>query len=67
MQNYRFKRAAQGRKAAAVFFTIAFHVGLIGFLVSGGDLDLDQYLPENVKAWLGMEESVADAEETLRP
>jgi len=57
--NHKFERAASARRAKAVFFTILFHILLIGAVAYGTGADLEKYTPEFVKTLLGMEEDGA--------
>ena len=62
MENRKFKRAATARRFFAIFFTLAFHVTLIGGLAysSQNDTSFDQYLPDTVKEWLGKDLNAKD-------
>ncbi|GJM33207.1 MAG: hypothetical protein DHS20C18_22080 [Saprospiraceae bacterium] len=64
MSVYKFERAARFNQAKAVFFTLAFHVFLIGGIFYAGEGKLKEYMPEKVKTFLGMqdEKQVEDAQ-----
>ncbi|MEN0003775.1 MAG: hypothetical protein AAF798_06515 [Bacteroidota bacterium] len=70
MYQKKHRRAARWRHFLALTFTVVFHVGLISFIASDGDLDaLQQYVPEFVQDWFGMEPSsvAADSKDAPRP
>lgn len=62
MENKKFKRAATARRFVAVFFTLAFHIALIGGISYGSqnETSFDQYLPDTVKEWLGKDVPAKD-------
>lgn len=57
--NHKFERAASARRATAVFFTILFHLLLIGGIAYSTGVDMNKYTPEFVKTLLGMEDDGA--------
>lgn len=57
--NHKFEQAARARRAKAVFFTILFHILLIGAIAYGTGGDMEKYAPDFVKTLLGMEEDGA--------
>lgn len=74
MLNYQFEKNARRNRSKALFFTIAFHAILLGGIFMTGDADLEDYIPDVVQEWIGMdseEEAVAnlpeDKQETVRP
>ncbi|MCG8327939.1 MAG: hypothetical protein MI974_09660 [Chitinophagales bacterium] len=70
MTNRRFKRAAQLNRTKAVFFTVAFHVMLLGGIAYSTDADYESYMPDVVKEWLNIdieENEVAQKDEAIRP
>ena len=69
MTNPRFKRAERLNRTKAVLFTVAFHVLLFGAITFGTDTEVESFLPDVVKEWIGMDiesEQVAQEEE-VRP
>lgn len=74
MLNYQFEKNARRNRSKALFFTIAFHAILLGGIFMTGDADLEDYIPDVVQEWIGMDsedEAVAnlpeDKQETVRP
>ena len=67
MTNRKFERAARLNRLIAVFFTAVFHVGLIGFVGMYSDGNLEKYLPETVKEWVGMNEDHMEETDQPRP
>lgn len=69
MENKKFKRAATFRRFTAIFFTLAFHITLIGGLAYGSqhETSFDQYLPDTVKEWLGKETPEKEGSEIAKP
>lgn len=74
MLNYQFEKNARRNRSKALFFTIAFHAILLGGIFMTGDAELEDYIPDVVQEWIGMdseEEAVAnlpeDKQETVRP
>ncbi len=64
------RKAASAHRATAIFFTILFHVVLIGGIAYSTGADMEKYTPEIVKEWLGMEKeapATANVEEGPRP
>ena len=56
MSASKFRRAAQFNRAKAVFFTVIFHVLLIGALFYGGEAKIKQYVPDEVLSILGIDQ-----------
>lgn len=73
MINYQFEKYARRNRTKALFFTVAFHGLLLGGIFMSGDADIEEYIPEIVQEWIGMdsEEAVAnlpeDKKEVIRP
>lgn len=61
MYYHHFERNARRIRNKALFFTIAFHVALIGGIVMSGTQDWQDYVPAVVQEWLGMEDQEAVA------
>lgn len=72
MINYQFEKNARRNRSKALFFTIAFHALLLGGIYMSGDADIEEYIPDVVQEWIGMdEETVAnlpeEKEAVIRP
>ncbi len=74
MINYQFEKYARRNRYKAIFFTAAFHAILLGGIFMSGDAEIEEYIPEIVQEWIGMdseEEAVAklpeDKKEVIRP
>ncbi|HMQ49865.1 MAG TPA: hypothetical protein PKA00_20595 [Saprospiraceae bacterium] len=57
MYHRQFERAARLNRSKAIFFTLVFHVILLGALASGSKGDWQKYLPSAVQDLFGMEQS----------
>lgn len=57
MYHRQFERAARLNRSKAIFFTIVFHVILLGVLASGSKGDWQKYLPSALQDILGTEQS----------
>ncbi|MCB0556316.1 MAG: hypothetical protein KDD02_22410 [Phaeodactylibacter sp.] len=58
MNDYRFERTARKNRQKALYFTVFFHLLLIGgiaYTTSGGSLN--KILPAKIKAVLGIEQA----------
>jgi len=74
MINPLFERNARRNRNKALLFTIAFHALLAGAIFFGNDKTVEEYVPEVVQEWLGMdteEEAIVaipeDQKEVIRP
>ena len=67
MNNRKFERAARFNRYKAIFFTLLFHVALIGSFGLYGEDAYKEYLPDTVKEWIGMEEETSQETDTPRP
>ena len=55
MEHRKFAKAARINRAKAIFWTVAFHVVLLGGLVAYTGGELANYFPEFVKEWFDIE------------
>jgi len=68
MTNYRFKKAAKKNRAKAVFFTILFHLVLLGGIAYSTGADVEVYIPDVLQEMLGMDtDGETVAQEAVRP
>ena len=74
MINHQFERNARRSRNKARFFTLAFHLCLLGGFFMTSEADWESYVPDVVQEWVGMdteEEAVAnlpeDKKEIIRP
>ncbi|PHN07993.1 hypothetical protein [Flavilitoribacter nigricans] len=73
MINYQFEKNARRNRIKALFFTIAFHAILLGGIFMTGDAGIEEYIPDVVQEWIGMDsqdEAVAklpEDKQVIRP
>jgi hypothetical protein len=67
MTNHRFKKAARKNRTKALFFTILFHVALLGGIAYSTGSDVKAYLPDGLLEMMGMEKQEVALEEAVRP
>lgn len=53
--------SARSIRAKATFYTLIFHLALLAYIFYGADADLLSYLPETLKEWAGLAETVEEA------
>lgn len=57
MINYQFERNARRNRQKAMFFTIAFHLCLVGGLLYADDIPWQEYVPDTVQEWLHIDQT----------